>query len=118
MLGEFTQEQVSAVMLTQFQFGIQLYQMLPVSPFHSHIAAAAKQHPLLAETTQPDQKQRKIYARPNEKQCKGGLYLSRLFSEQTKFRSKQGPPVVHRDVIDWTGSVKARLPTTPAPVRG
>ena len=54
VLKEFTQDQISAVMLTQFQFGIQHYQMLPVSPFHSRIVAeAVKQHPLLAETTNP-----------------------------------------------------------------
>ena len=61
VLKEFTQGQISAVMLTQFQFGMRLYLMLPVSLFHSRTAAeAAKQHPLHTETTQPDQRQRKI----------------------------------------------------------
>ena len=98
VLKEFTQAQISAVMLTQFQFGIQLYQMPPVSPFHSPIAAAVKQHPLLAETTQADEKQREIYATPNEKQCKGRLYLSSLLgTNQIPFEARPAcrPPGCH-----------------------
>ena len=62
VLEGFTQEQISAAMLTQSQFRVHLELMLPSSLFHSRRSATAeavKQHPLHAETTRPNQKQRK-----------------------------------------------------------
>ena len=93
MLGEFTQEQVSAVMLTQFQFGIHVCLMLPASLFHSRKTATADTANCIHYTLQqPDRTRNKErYARPNKKQGKARPVPFPSLLGISQFRPGRGP---------------------------